>query len=193
MFSLAFSLDNTVIIDSKEYRVNLAFDNVLRFTMMLEDNKLTVERKLDLSIEMLIGTKLECSFEMKNEIVTTLINNFIKTNLKEVKPILDANGDPMPLPTQKESYSFKYDSGYIYTSFYHAYGIDLEQERGKLHWLLFNELLRDLPDDTKFKQVISIRERPYSKEKGSNEENKRLRELKQLYALPWQNEEAGEE
>jgi hypothetical protein len=55
----------------------------------------------------------------------------------------------------KWCFDFSIDSGRIFVSFFQAYGIDLTT--AKLHWYVFLELFRGLPDDTIMQKTIELR------------------------------------
>ena len=57
----------------------------------------------------------------------------------------------------EQVFDFRQDAGRIYASFKQAYGIDLVLEN--VHWWVFLELFKALPDDTVMKKVIEIRTR----------------------------------
>lgn len=94
-------------------------------------------------------------------------------------------GEPGP-----KAFDFQQDSELLYAAFRQAYDIDLDAERGHLHWLHFLALLAGLPDDTKLSQVISIRLRPIPKPtKYNREEIRQLLKLKAKYRLKLTPEE----
>ena len=73
----------------------------------------------------------------------------------------------------KKSFDFTIDSGRIFASFYQAYKIDLTKE--KLHWYVFLELFRGLPDDTIMQRTIELR----LKEPDKNDSPEYRRKLRQ--------------
>ncbi|CRH18737.1 bacteriophage Gp15 family protein [Carnobacterium maltaromaticum] len=192
MFSLAYGLDDSVEIDNKTYKVNMAFDNILRFMDMLEDEDFSSEEKVLSGVEILLGKALNYDTETQYEIFNQLIENFISTN-DGIEIETDRNGDPMPVPVEDEIYSLKHDAEYIFSSFKQTYDIDLIEVQGKLHWSKFRAYLSGLPDNTKFKEVIDIRQRELPSGKGSSKERAQLIKLKNYYALPGQIVEDGEE
>ena len=58
---------------------------------------------------------------------------------------------------EKRTMDFEQDAGLIYAGFLQAYGIDLFQERNKMDWRIFIELVRGLPEGTEFSRVVKIR------------------------------------
>lgn len=189
MFELSYPLDDTVIIDGKIYQVDMSFDNILLLLDLINDEKIPNHQKMLEGINMLLGISFLFEYydwSAQQQIFNQLLDQlFPKTDSKLPH---DVDGNPIHLPskTEKRTYDFKQDASYIYASFMQAYGIDLFEEQGKLHWTKFQALLSGLPEETKFKQVIGIRSR--KEYKGmSSEERKQLQELKEYYALPETN------
>lgn len=77
------------------------------------------------------------------------------------------------------------DGEYIYSSFMQAYSIDLTEV--DMHWHKFKALFLGLPDDTKIKQIISMR----SWEKTRDSYETTCKKLKEMWQLP--NKEDEEE
>lgn len=81
----------------------------------------------------------------------------------------------------KQLISFKQDAGILYASFLQFYGIDL-REIEYMHWWKFKLLLDNIDENSQIAKVISIRACNLSSIKDK-EERKRIRKLKQLYAI----------
>lgn len=97
-------------------------------------------------------------------------------------------------PPGPKAFDFRQDSELLYAAFRQAYGIDLDAEHGKLHWLRFLALLEGLPDNTRLSQVINIRLRPIPKaNKHNREEIRQLLELKAKLRLKLTPEEEAEQ
>ncbi|MGL4697132.1 Gp15 family bacteriophage protein [Enterococcus larvae] len=191
MLSLFYKFEDTIEIGSDEYAVNLSFDTVLRFIDMINDNDLPEEHKIVLGLRMLLGVSFIIPIDAQYYIFDQVYRKFI---LKDDEQTVETDRQGNPLPQKykndkKNNYSLKHDAPYIYASFFQAYGIDLIEEQGKLHWEKFQALLLGLPKGTKFKEVIEIRQwKPY---KGcAAEEKKQMKELQKIYKLP---EEGGED
>lgn len=108
--------------------------------------------------------------------------------------ILYAINEALFPPSKKTSggkvFDFIQDGALIYAAFMQAYGIDLIEEQGKLHWWKFQALFGGLPSNTKFIEVVSIRRRELPKPNKHNAEQRaELMRLKQLYALDITQEE----
>lgn len=90
----------------------------------------------------------------------------------------------------KKSMDFIQDGQLIYAAFMQAYGIDLNDQRGKLHWWKFTALLRGLPSNTRFMEVVQIRTKPMpAPTKHNAEERAQLARLKAEFALKLTAEE----
>ena len=86
---------------------------------------------------------------------------------------------------QPKAMDFEFDDDLIFASFRQAYGIDLREERGRMHWWKFYSLLQGLPNGTKLREVMEIRQRELPQPNGRNQkEIQQLLELKQYYAIP---------
>jgi len=183
MFTLAEKLENELEIDGVIYEVNMSFDNVLRFLELVGNIALTDAQRIYYGVYTLLGIDLELDLEELSEIFQVLMDNFINIG-EEQEENLDLEGNVMPEVKKEPTYDLAHDAQYIYASFLQAYGINLFEMQGQLDWREFKALLAGLPDDTKFKQVMDIRMRPYPKGKSMSEERKQLKDLKRYYALP---------
>lgn len=196
MLSLGYPTENKIEINGKIYPVDMAYDNIIRLFDLLEDQSIDDLKKVFIGMEMLLDCNVlkedkTCDLELFVAAFVTIKTEFI-IDKGNGEPLVDLQGDPMPQPKSKELYSLNYDADYIYASFVQAYGIDLTEVQGELDWRKFNALLQGLPSDTRFKEVVDIRQRPFATGKGSQKENKNLRDLKNMYALPGHNVEEGE-
>jgi len=196
MLSLGYPLENEIEINGNIYPVDMSYDNIIRLFDLLEDKDIDSLSKVFIGMTMLLDCNVleedeSCDEETLISAFLTIRTEFIieESNVEEPK---DLKGNPLPQPKSKETYSLKHDADYIYASFIQAYGIDLIEVRGELDWRKFNALLQGLPSDTKFKEVVEIRQRPFEKGKGTQDSNRSLAKLKNTYALPGQNVEVGE-
>ena len=93
----------------------------------------------------------------------------------------------------EKSMDFIQDGPLIYAAFMQTYGIDLQKERGRLHWWQFSALLQGLPANTRLVEVMQIRLRPMpAPTKYNAEERAQLARLKQDFALELTAEEREE-
>lgn len=150
--------DDEITVDEVIYEINASYDNILKVLKLLEDERIHPLVRPMIGLRLLIGTDLEDSdytFAEKVDLFTQITEMYIEFE----KPKLDRRGEPMPSPKKDVNRVLDYeqDFEYIYASFMQAYGIDLIDERGKLHWNKFKALINGLPKNTKIVEIISIR------------------------------------
>lgn len=190
MLDLSRKLTDKLVIDDKEFPLNLSFDNVLRLFEMWQDAEVPEFVKPHFGIRILTGETLEdFSVEEMSEIFNEVFEEHISLSDVEDNHVeYDLAGNPMKTTAsngkqEQAPYDIRFDGDYIYASFLQAYGIDLFDVQGKLHWKKFNALLSGLPEGTKFMEVIKIRK--WKPQKGDSAEYKEeMRRLQKDYALP---------
>ena len=190
MLDLSRKLTDKLVIDDKEYPLDLSFNNVLKLFEMWRDEDVPEFVKPHFGIRILTGETLEdFTVEEMAEIFNEVFEEHISLSTVEDNHVeYDLAGNPMKTTAsnsgqEKAPYDIRYDGDYIYASFLQAYGIDLFDVQGKLHWKKFNALLSGLPEGTKFMEVIKIRK--WKAQKGDSAEYKEeMRRLQKDYALP---------
>ena len=206
MIDLSRKLTDKLVIDDKEYALDLSFDNVLKMFEMMRDDDIPEYIKPHFAIRMLISKSLAGS--TREEKAESFNNDFENYSIEEMSKVFksvfeehislsdvkdnhveyDLAGNPMKTTAsddtkQRAPYDIRYDGDYIYASFLQAYGIDLFDAQGQLHWKKFNALLSGLPEGTKLMEVIKIRK--WKPQKGDSSEYKEeMRRLQKDYALP---------
>ena len=215
MIDLSRKLTDKLVIDDKEYALDLSFDTVLKMFEMMRDANIPEYIKPHFAIRMLISKSLAGS--TREEKAESFNNDFENYSIEEMSKVFksvfeehislsdvednhveyDLAGNPMKTTAsddtkQRAPYDIRYDGDYIYSSFLQAYGIDLFDVQGELHWRKFNALLSGLPEGTKFMEVIKIRK--WKAQKGDSAEYKEeMRRLQKDYALPYEIIEEDEE
>jgi hypothetical protein len=178
---IAYKLADNFEYDGINIKLCLSFDTVLRFYDMQKDDRLSDVEKLNLSLEMLVMNYKDIkNFNLveKTKILKFIFNDFISVKIK-------------PSSNTERLYDFSQDSGYIFSSFWMDYGIDLQAEQGKLDWRKFIVLFQGLSERTKMHEIIAIRAREIPKPTKYNaDEIKALCEAKAYYALEISAEEA---
>lgn len=206
MLDLSRKLTDKLVIDDKEYALDLSFDTVLKMFEMMRDDDIPEYIKPHFAIRMLISKSL--AGDTREEKAKSFNNDFENYSIEEMSKVFksvfeehislsdvednhveyDLAGNPMKSTAsddtkQRAPYDIRYDGDYIYSSFLQAYGIDLFDVQGQLHWKKFNALLSGLPEGTKFMEVIKIRK--WKAQKGDSAEYKEeMRRLQKDYALP---------
>lgn len=199
MLDLSRRLTDKLVIDDEEFPLNLSFDNVLRLFEMWRDEDVPEFVKPHFGIRILTGETLEdFTVEEMSEVFNEVFEEHISLSTVEDNHVeYDLAGNPMKTTAnngkqEQAPYDIRYDGDYIYASFLQAYGIDLFDVQGKLHWKKFNALLSGLPEGTKFMEVIKIRK--WKPQKGDSAEYKEeMRRLQKDYALPYEIIEEDEE
>jgi hypothetical protein len=206
MLDLSRKLTDKLVIDDKEYALDLSFDTVLKMFEMMRDEDIPEYVKPHFAIWMLISKSLAGT--TREEKAESFNNDFENYSIEEMSKVFksvfeehislsdvednhveyDLAGNPMKTTAsddtkQRAPYDIRYDGDYIYSSFLQAYGIDLFDVQGELHWRKFNALLSGLPEGTKLMEVIKIRK--WKPQKGDSAEYKEeMRRLQKDYALP---------
>lgn len=199
MLDLSRKLTDKLVIDDEEYALDLSFDNVLRLFEMWRDEDVPEFVKPHFGIRILTGETLEdFTVEEMSEVFNEVFEEHISLSTVEDNHVeYDLAGNPMKTTAsngkqEQAPYDIRFDGDYIYASFLQAYGIDLFDVQGKLHWKKFNALLSGLPEGTKFMEVVKIRK--WKPQKGDSAEYKEeMRRLQKDYALPYETVEEDEE
>lgn len=199
MLDLSRKLTDKLVIDDKEYALDLSFNNVLKLFEMWRDEDVPEFVKPHFGIRILTGETLEdFTVEEMSEVFNEVFEEHISLSTVEDNHVeYDLAGNPMKTTAsngkqEQAPYDIRYDGDYIYASFLQAYGIDLFDVQGKLHWKKFNALLSGLPEGTKFMEVVKIRK--WKPQKGDSAEYKEeMRRLQKDYALPYEIIEENEE
>lgn len=187
MFKLNDPLNDYVTINDEEHPIYMAFDNVMSALETFDDKELSESDRLyiflgimlhDYDQELISALDFETQVDVGKQIIDRINSEPI-----ENQPV-DLEGNPMPQPKRDgpQLVSFLFDAKYIYAAFMQAYGIDLIEQQGSLHWSKFSALINALPDNTLMRQIIDIRKTDLSEIKDKDEK-KRIKKLKQQFSL----------
>ena len=182
MFRINKKLETEIDIDGKIYQINMAFNNIMDFLEIMNNPKLADIEKIHYGFYQLLGEVPELEPEELLRVFEDIIRNFIQDEIMEVP--VDLEGNPMPVKKEKPVQDLELDASYIFVSFKQAYNIDLIDEQDKLDWRKFKVYLRELPDDSRLKQIINIRVQKLPTGKHAAKERERISKLKRIYALP---------
>ncbi|MFL8888696.1 Gp15 family bacteriophage protein [Helcococcus kunzii] len=181
-------LDDDVNINGKIYTVDASFNNILIVIEAINDTRLREYTKINLILKLLIDDELnELNLNDKTNAIELILSKYIDSDDKNIE--YDILGNPLPQIDGNNDIYMDYDEDgeLIYSSFYQAYGIDLFEMHGKLHWLKFKALLNGLPPKTKLMDVIGIRAWKPDDDKKSYKQM--MLELQQKYKLKGGNDE----
>lgn len=161
--------------EGKRYRLRLTVSNVLRyFELCDEPEGLTFEEISEIGFTWLVNGGKKLPLYKKIEFMEKIYSEYINPPKKRLKG-----------QKNQSVVSFGYDSGFIYSAFMEAYGIDLWDQAPKMHWCKFLALFEGLPENCILRQIMGIRAQPIPAPNGHNQEEiQRITELKALYSLP---------
>lgn len=135
-----------VRIGGREYPIRWRFLDCIQIILAYEDNDLTREeqqyvllRRFYQEVPSDVGKALELAL------------HFLDGGGQSAKP-----DDEPEESTPLRLYSFDRDGGLIYSAFRHQYGIDLQKD--ELHWWAFLALFQDLSADSRFYQLLRLRQ-----------------------------------
>ena len=170
MVTLQTTPPEYVELDKWRIKIRPWMQNVLQVQFVLQDTAFSEVEKIDLCLWLMVRHRFFLrflSYEKKAKLLEAIIQKIVSSGQK-------ASG--------KRLMDFEQDAWAIYAAFVQAYGIDLHKTR--LHWWTFLDLLRALPEDTRFSQIIGIRGQPLPKPTKYNaDERRRIAQLKAEYAL----------
>ncbi|MGX6993937.1 hypothetical protein CBF34_07040 [Vagococcus penaei] len=181
MLDLAWGIDSTINVDGLVIELDLEFSNVLRWFRILEDKAETDEYKVMSCLTTIACLSTEEISELDYDMLHTIFSEVLSRLIPQKKEDVtrDLAGNVISEPETK-NYDLFEDSGYIYASFMHQYQIDLVDT--SLHWDKFNAMLDGLAEDTRFREVLKIRQMEIPK-KASQEEKEAMIKAKKSVAL----------
>lgn len=174
MLSLTDTPLSAIKFDGETYQINLAFDNVIKYLELVEDDS---ENKELEALKLFFGDQeipldpdfIESSFKLINETIT-----------KSAYQGSSSKDWSMNIAPQ-HIYSYEQDADAIYSSFMMQYHIDLLKERGKMHWCVFRALFDGLSEDTPIQRIIELRQKNLTD--VPDEQRGKVMQLQQYYAL----------
>lgn len=162
------------------YKIDLAYDNVLRFYELLDDDHFSAIEKAQTAFEMFFGFAPDPD---DDEYVAGAFEGIAKYLSED--PYEDTSAGATDLAgndfTPTKFYSFEQDAGAIYASFMEQYGINLIHEQGKLQWDELKALFAGLGPKTYFQRIVAIRQADPNDYEGK--EQVELLEAQNRYAL----------
>jgi hypothetical protein len=152
-------LPDSVKVNGRRVKIDLEFRNVLRMVEILADDGLMPDAREWLAM------KCICRRPRKGM-------------YPEVRKMLFPEREEY----RERITDLDQDADMIRAAFRQAYGIDLF--RAKLHWQEFTELLNNLPDGTRYANIIDIRAKPLPEAtKWNGKQRQALIEAKMKFAL----------
>lgn len=164
---LTDQLPYKIRVGRRTYRLKPDFRCVLKMFDILQDKNLTETARVYLACKAIVKHPPR---DIRRQMVVFLLarNTIIKP------PKHTGKGEKVT--------DFDQDADMIRAAFRQAYGIDLF--RAKLHWQEFTELLNNLPDGTRYADIIDIRSKPLPEAtKWNGKQRQALIEAKMKFAL----------
>lgn len=178
--SLVDDFDNRLSYGDTVLYIDMTFDNILLFIELLEDQDVGDVDKITFGLEMLVENYEAVEEEPLNrkvELFNFIVDEFLKGGGTEKKEPDDETGG-------RNNMDFTKDADLIYASFLFDYGLDLFEARGALDWRKFVSLLRNLSDETPFKEAVKYRTMKLPSAKVYGQEYRdHVMKMKRLYSL----------
>ena len=166
----------SVTLDSgRRIKLYASFDRVLAFLDVLQSKSMMEEDAEKTALFLLFGDQRLSARETQEALAKAQSVLFEQQKGKDSGPrVMD----------------FHQDAALILAAFRQAYGIDLFQEQGRLHWLEFLALLSGIPQATRLSEVMEIRAcKVPPATKNNHEQVRALLKAKAKYALRVTEEE----
>lgn len=162
-------LPKHIAINGRKYRLHLDFRNVLKMMDVMADQDILPAARDYLALKCIMRKPpKDCR---KALLMVRMMLFGVNRNAEE-----------------KRVTSFEQDADMIRAAFWQEYGINLY--RDKLHWFEFTALLYNLPNGSKYTEVIGIRSRPIpAATKYNKAEREALIKAQAAYALTYTEEE----
>ena len=193
---LQYGLETDITIDGVTYPLDLSFNTILKIIDINNDEELTLFDQLGLIYTLLFDFNDKELSDFVNdkdlEDLTNIYNSITKDLFETAdEDEYDEEGLLIKLGNKndRQLYDIEHDAKLIYAGFWQAYGIDLYEQHGKLHWIKFKALLAGLPKDTRFAEVTSLR----AWEPSKVDYDTAMRRNQQKVALPYEYEDYDED
>ncbi|QAR86309.1 hypothetical protein EQJ95_02085 [Pediococcus acidilactici] len=192
MLSLTDRLESTLRTEAGELPVNLAFNTVLDWYKVSENEDFSIMQKVKIGWQLFFnGQKLEFDSENDYEIAAKALGDLSDyINQDPYNDPDDYQAEQKSSPSNK-LFSYTQDAEAIYASFIFDYNIDLLDEMDKMRWEKFRALFNNLSPKSPFKRIIEIRQRSTKGLEG--EELASLQEAQNYYALKGQSTSSVDE
>ncbi|MDB6229202.1 Gp15 family bacteriophage protein [Lactobacillus amylovorus] len=175
MLSLTNDGPTAVFWHGKTYSLDLAFDRVLLFFQLIEDDSLSSNEKTLQAIQIFLGRKNESIDHLlgrlpKDDSFFNRVFGLIQREIRDEPYGRYEDADDINDSVSSDRiFDYQRDAGAIYASFWQDYGIDLHKQIGKLQWCEFKALFDGLSSKTYFKKIIEIRQKEINSDMSSEE------------------------
>lgn len=191
MLSLTDRLESTLRTEAGELPVNLAFNTVLDWYKVSENEDFSIMQKVKIGWQLFFnGQKLEFDSENDYEIAAKALGD-LSDYINQ-----DPYNDPDDYQAEQKvvhqiNYLATHKTQRQSMRLYFDYNIDLLDEMDKMRWEKFRALFNNLSPKSPFKRIIEIRQRSTKGLEG--EELASLQEAQNYYALKGQSTSSVDE
>ena len=174
MLSLTDNGRTTVVWGDFKCTLDLAFDRVLLFFQLIEDDSLSSNEKTLQAIQIFLGRKNESIDHLlgrlpKDDSFFNRVFGLIQREIRDEPYGRYEDADINDSVSSDRIFDYQRDAGAIYASFWQDYGIDLHKQIGRLQWCEFKALFDGLSSKTYFKKIIEIRQKEINSDMSSEE------------------------
>ncbi|QCX24590.1 hypothetical protein EGT49_03795 [Companilactobacillus suantsaicola] len=161
LLSLTNGLDDRVSTEIGDLKVNLSFNNVLKWYELLDKNDVALTKKLVIGWNIFLGADTLSFNDMEDYEVSAdalkKITEYISQDPYQPESQIGiGNNQPNIEPTKW--FSYQQDAEAIYASFLFDYGIDLIDSIDKMRWEKFRALFNNLSSKSPIMRIIDIRQ-----------------------------------
>lgn len=183
MISLTNGLEHSIVIGNRIVEVDFAFDVVLKWYELLEDDSINDIEKTLIGFKMFIGETDKYDEQQVVEAMQSISDYLSQSaygNFDDEETETDSEVEPEP-PTKY--YSYTKDAEAIYASFLYDYNIDLVDVQGEMHWDKFKALFNNLSEDSPFQRIVKIRQTDPNEYKDDPKAMQSIIEAQEFYRL----------
>lgn len=163
----------------KGLKIETNFRSFILFELLMQDNELSSEEKIELVLNLFFHKKEFKSIEEVKKALDGVLWFYTLGKSEEKK---DKKVKEKRYKKTKAIYSYEHDANLIYSAFLSQYGLDLNGI-DYLHWWKFKSLFEGLNDNNKICEIMGYRAIDLSKIKDEGQK-KYYQKLKNKFALP---------
>lgn len=161
MLSLTNGLDDRVSTEIGDLKVNLSFNNVLKWYELLDKDDVALTKKLVIGWNIFLGADTLSfndmdDYEVSADALKKITEYISQDPYQPESQIGIGNNQPNIEPTKW--FSYQQDAEAIYASFLFDYGIDLIDSINKMRWEKFRALFNNLSSKSPIMRIIDIRQ-----------------------------------
>jgi len=161
LLSLTNGLDDRVSTEIGDLKVNLSFNNVLKWYELLDKDDVALTKKLVIGWNIFLGADTLSfndmdDYEVSADALKKITEYISQDPYQPESQIGIGNNQPNIEPTKW--FSYQQDAEAIYASFLFDYGIDLIDSIDKMRWEKFRALFNNLSSKSPIMRIIDIRQ-----------------------------------